>query len=98
MHDFFLTSDTDLLSISRVQIDTSLFTLQDGHFGNSYYSLSEITDDSATFVPIISTAKNSFVWKKESDSVWKATLTWPEADGKPAREKVYTMTRIEEQH
>ena len=76
---------------------TSLYTLQDGHFGSSHYSMSDITDDAATFVPIISTAKNSFVWKRESESVWKATLTWPATDGKPAGERIYVMAKIEEQ-
>jgi len=37
--------------------------------------------------------KNSFRWQRESDNVWTAIITWPAAEGKPARQRVYKMER-----
>ncbi len=74
--------------------DTGRFELKDGQFGNGNYVASAIDDQGISFEPVAGKAKNSFRWQRESANTWKAILKWPAADGKPARERVYTMERI----
>ncbi|MBV9210819.1 MAG: hypothetical protein JOZ52_09340 [Acidobacteria bacterium] len=76
--------------------DVTRFELRDGQFGNggegARWLVTELTDDSITFAPA-ARARNSFRWQHESKDVWKATLDWPAAEGKPARQRVYKMER-----
>lgn len=57
------------------------------------YAASLIDDTNVEFIPIAK-AKNSFRWERVSDNSWKATLKWPAAGDKPARERVYNMERF----
>ena len=77
--------------------DTTRFELKDGQFGNggddSRWVATAIDAQGITFEPAAK-AKNSFRWERDSADKWKATLTWPAEEGKPARERVYNMERI----
>jgi hypothetical protein len=76
--------------------ETTRFELKDGQFGNggegSRWTASLIDYQGITFVPLVK-AKNSFRWQRESDNVWTAILSWPAAEGKPARKRLYKMER-----
>jgi hypothetical protein len=76
--------------------ETTRFELKDGQFGNggdgSRWIASAIDDRGITFVPLLK-ARNSFRWQRESDNTWTAILTWPAAEGKPERKRVYKMER-----
>ena len=74
--------------------DTSRYELKDGQFTNGSYVASAIDERGINFEPIAGKAKNSFRWQRESADKWTAILTWPAADGKPARERIYNMERI----
>jgi len=77
--------------------DTTRFELKDGLFGNggegSRWVATSIDAQGITFEPAAK-AKNSFRWERESADKWKAILKWPAQEGKPARERIYTMERI----
>jgi hypothetical protein len=77
--------------------DTTLFQLKDGEFGGgsggARWIASDIDDRGITFEPVAK-AKNSFRWERESPNAWKAILTWPASEDKPARERIYKMERI----
>ena len=73
--------------------DTTRFELKDGRFGTSDYVASSIDDQGINFEPR-GKARNSFRWERVSDNAWKATLKWPAAGDKPARERIYNMERI----
>jgi len=75
--------------------DTTRYELRGGQLTNGVYAASEITEDSITFIPV-GNARNSFTFKKMTDAVWTATLSWPERPGKPAEQKVYRMERVEQ--
>ena len=74
--------------------DTTRFELKDGEFTNggegARWIATTIDDRSITFEPLAK-AKNSFKWERNDEKSWTATLSWPEADGKPARQRVYQM-------
>jgi len=77
--------------------ETTRFELKDGQFGNggdsARWVATSIDAQGITFEPAAK-AKNSFRWERESADKWKATLKWPAEEGKPARERIYTMERI----
>ncbi|HTH50983.1 MAG TPA: hypothetical protein VL501_03565 [Pyrinomonadaceae bacterium] len=75
--------------------DVSRYELHNGGIRNGSYAASEITEDSVTFVPVAN-ARNSFTFKRVGDNEWTATLDWPAMADRPARQKVYRMTRIEQ--
>jgi hypothetical protein len=85
------TDDT----LSKVE-ETTRFELKDGRFGNggedSRWTASSIDYLSVTFVPVAKT-RNSFRWQREADNTWTAIITWPPAEGKPGRQRVYKMER-----
>jgi len=74
--------------------DASRYELKDGRFSNTDtgpgYAASAITNDSISFVPV-GGPKNSFVWTREAGGSWKAVLSWPARDDKPAMERTYKM-------
>jgi hypothetical protein len=74
--------------------DTTRFELKEGRFGSSDYVASSIDDNGINFEPAAN-AKNSFRWERVSDNAWKATLKWPADGNKAARERVYSMERIQ---
>jgi len=78
--------------------DTTRFELKDGDFTNggggdgARWIATSVDYQSITFEPLAK-AKNSFRWQRESDDSWTAIMTWPPADGKPSRQRVYKMER-----
>ena len=81
-------------SLSKVT-DTTRFELKDGQFGNNSEGRSvatELTDNYITFSPV-ARGQNTFRFQKESADSWKAVLTWPASDKRPAGERVYLMER-----
>jgi hypothetical protein len=78
--------------------DVTRYVLQNGEFRTERegpgYSAAEIINDSASFVPF-GGARNTFKFQRISENSWTATLDWPEMNGKPARQKVYQMVRLE---
>ncbi len=76
--------------------DSTRFELQDGQFGNggndARWAAISIDDHSITFAPVAK-AKNSFRWQQAGKDLWQAILTWPAADNKPERQRVYRMER-----
>ena len=83
-------------SFSKVT-DTSRYSLKDGHFGNegegSRWVATALDDKSITFAPV-QKAQNSFIWERESENVWKATLSTPAKGNTPAKQVNYRMDRI----
>ena len=80
-------------SVSKVT-DTTRFELKDGQFGNDSEGRSvatELTENYITFSPV--TRGNTFRFQKESADSWKAILTWPASEKRPAGERVYHMER-----
>jgi len=81
--------------VSKVT-ETTRFELKDGQFGNggedSRWAAAVIDDNSITFVPVAK-ARNSFRFQRESKDSWKAILNWPATADKPARQRIYQMTR-----
>jgi hypothetical protein len=77
--------------------DVTRFELRDGQFGKfgtgARWVATALDENSITFEPV-AVARNSFRWERESQDVWKATLDWPAAEGKPARRRVYRMERL----
>lgn len=57
------------------------------------WAVTSIDDRAVRFDPIRG-ARNSFVWRSRSDSVWVATLNWTDADGE-SHEREYTMRRMQ---
>ena len=82
-------------TLSKVD-DTTRFELKDGQFGNGgetgRWTASSIDYLGIDFVPAAK-ARNSFRWQRESDNTWTAILTWPPAEGKPGRRRVFKMER-----
>jgi hypothetical protein len=82
-------------TLSKVE-ETTRLELKDGQFGNggddSRWTASAIDYLGVNFVPVAK-ARNSFRWQRESDNTWTAILTWPPAEGKPGRQRVYKMER-----
>jgi hypothetical protein len=76
--------------------DTTRFELKEGQFGNhgegSQWTASSIDYQGVTFVPTVK-AKNSFRWQREADNTWTAIISFPPADGKPGKQRVYKMER-----
>jgi hypothetical protein len=76
--------------------ETTTFELKDGQFANggddSRWAATSILDDSITFEPIAK-ARNSFRFERVTPDSWRAILTWPASDGKPARQQIYLMER-----
>jgi hypothetical protein len=76
--------------------DSTRFELKDGQFGNggndSRWAATAIDDNAVTFEPVAK-ARNSFRWQRASKDLWQAILSWPAADNKPARQRVYRMER-----
>lgn len=100
---YYFENDTTLVvesysdeTLSTVT-DVTRFVLKDGQFGNggegSRWAATELDEGSITFAPIVQ-ARNSFRWQRESKDLWKAVLDWPAAEGKPARQRVYSMERL----
>ena len=56
------------------------------------WAVSSIDARSVRFDPVRG-ARNTFVWDSESDSAWRATLTWTDRDGE-AHERIYRMRRM----
>lgn len=83
-------------TLSKVT-DVTRFDLKDGQFGNrgegSRWAATELKEGSITFEPVVR-ARNSFLWERESNDVWRAVIKWPAAEGKPARQRVYRMERL----
>ncbi len=83
-------------TLSKVT-DVTKFELKDGQFGGggsgSRWAATELDDDSIKFEPVAK-ARNTFVWERQSNDVWKAVLSWPATGNNPARQRVYTMERI----
>ena len=79
--------------------DTTRYELINGEFGGGNegfrWIATSIDDNSITFTPVAK-ARNSFRWERESKDSWKAVLSWPVTNDKPARERVYLMRRIPE--
>jgi hypothetical protein len=81
-------------SVNKVT-DTTRFELKDGQFGNDSEGRSvatELTDNYITFSPL-ARGQNTFRFQKESPDLWKAVLTWPASEKRPAGERVYHMER-----
>jgi hypothetical protein len=82
-------------SLNKVE-DTTRFELKDGQFGNggdgARWIASSMDYQGVNFVPTVK-ARNSFRWQRESDNTWTAIITWPPAEGKPGRQRVYKMER-----
>jgi hypothetical protein len=76
--------------------DTTRFELKEGRFGNggegAQWTASSIDYQGVNFVPTVK-ARNSFRWQRESDNTWTAIITWPPAEGKAGRQRVYKMER-----
>lgn len=81
-------------SVTKVT-DTTRFELKDGQFGNDSEGRSvatELTGNHITFSPV-ARGQNTFRFQKESADSWKAILTWPASEKRPAGERVYHMER-----
>lgn len=48
-------------------------------------------DDAMIRFESVAGARNSFVWRRDSDDAWTAVLSWPAAGQLPARERVYHL-------
>jgi hypothetical protein len=84
--------DEKLEKVSEV----SRYELRDGQFGNTgdvRWVATKFDDKSITFSPVAK-ARNSFTWQSESKDLWKATLTWPDSDKGPAKQRIYNMERM----
>lgn len=73
------------------QRDSGLITLRGGTImSGENYVATAVAADSILFAPVA--RSNSFVWRRESDSSWVATLRWRNPQGEP-QQRIYHMRR-----
>ena len=73
------------------QGDSGLITLRGGTIrSGENYVATAVAADSILFAPV--GRGNSFVWRRDSDSSWTATLRWRNPQGEP-QQRTYNMRR-----
>ncbi len=84
-------------SVNSVPSDSGVIVLRKGEVSTgsegARWVASELTARHVAFVPQRG-VRNSFVWERTSADTWTATLRWPAAADRSAREVVYRMRRL----
>lgn len=75
--------------------DSSRYELRGGRLANvgdgPRWGAVEVSDTLAVFVPL-ARARNGFLWRRETNDAWTATIRWQTPQG--PRERVYRMRRV----